>query len=259
MLCGLDSLWIWTIDKYLARAPVNAPFSSYFIKVSGNHKVSQIDAEIKILKMECTGMETQLRNIGNTYTQLLVGEKRIWRNLDKEGMKMRAKSPDFDNNFMNALIARKKEMDMRKGRLAILRRRIQADENVKGNILAATSMINTNTNSVDLEGFFGAINNINESSVPLMGDQEMGENQLDFMLKMTNTGNASSSGTEIDESFKTEIVNMLMADKPIESTTQYDSFSVYDKDETFTSSTRQSDRYEGAAIMSSEMDSMMNY
>lgn len=256
--CGLDSAGVWLVDKYLENAPVNAPFTRYFIGVSGDHKIAQINRNIDILKNECTGIETQLRKVGDGYRRVIGTEKSIWQNLDKQGRLMRARSPDFDTVFLEGLMSKRREMDMYRGRLKYLRRHITEDETTKSNIVVARNTAGTSLTPVNLEGYFRAVNRAGDEIEPLMGSMGMGDNQLDFQLRMTNSQNAGGEA-ETDDAFKQEIIRLLTSDQPIESATQQAMGFSMDMGQEAEPSTAKTQKATGNTAIMSEMDEWEMY
>lgn len=256
VFCGLDSAGVWLIDKYLENAPVNAPFARTFIGVSADHKIKQINRNINSLKNECTGVETQLRKAGAAYRAFVEKERKIWKRLDKQSRIMRGESPDFDNIFCAGIRSKRREMAMYKGRLQYLRNHLTEEENTRSNIVVARNTAGTSLTPVNLEGFFRAVNRIDDAAEPLMGSMGMGDNQLDFQLRMTNTSNAGGN-VETDDSFKRELIRMLMSDDPIDVPEQTSvSLSVDADDEGYSFDSKAAQKSGGSAIMSDTSDLM---
>jgi len=243
MLCGLDGAWVWMVDKYLENVPTGSPFQRYFIRVSGDYKVGQIEANINVLKAESTSIDTKLRGLGEERNNMLLAEKAVWNKLDAADRKLRARSPDFDSVFLAGLMAKKNEMGLYVSRQKTLRIRIREEEEIRSDILVARNTTSTSLSSVNVEGFFKAVNRTDEASEPLIGPTRVGDNQLDFKMRMAApSGYMDEGAPETDAAFKTEIIKMLTGDKPIETASQHSSFSMGGIDETFTSSVRQSEQ-----------------
>lgn len=208
MACTIPKNWLYlVVDSYVQRGPEWAPFKRYLMEKSGEHRIALIEQNIATLRREYTTVEAKHKKEVRTFREMLMAEKKEWDRLNENGKKLRGNDPQFKTVFLNRAKNSKRIQEMHRNRRDYLSDVVEKQERLSTNIRTALSNNTLQMHEVNVEGFFEVINDMDDDSYPLLGD-DMGPEQRAFELRSSKRTTQGDSA-EVDENFRNEIVSIL--------------------------------------------------